>query len=119
MEYKGYKAVFEYDDETEAFHGRVVGLQDVITFYADTVDGLKAELAVSVDDYLAFCEERGRQPDRPYSGTFNLRIDPELHRAVHVCAEKLDKSINTYIADTLARDVSKDQARPARVRSVV
>lgn len=117
MEYKGYRAVFEFDDDSDAFHGRVIGLRDVISFYADSVEGLKAEFAASVDDYLAFCEERGRDPSRTYSGTFNLRIDPELHRAVHMCAETLGKSINAYVEDTLAKSVSKGQDEADLVRS--
>ena len=35
MEYKGYLAQVDYDDETGAFHGEVVNLRDVITFEGD------------------------------------------------------------------------------------
>lgn len=65
MEYKGYAGRVEFDDEAGIFHGEVLHTRDVITFQGRSVDELKAAFQESVDDYLAFCEQRGEQPDRP------------------------------------------------------
>ena len=68
MEYKGYVARVDFDDEEVIFHGEVVNLRDVITFLGACVDELCHALAESVEDYLAFCAERSEEPDKPYKG---------------------------------------------------
>ena len=65
MEYKGYQAQVGYDAESQAFHGQVINLRDVITFRATSVAGLHRELAASIEDYLEFCSSRGEEPERP------------------------------------------------------
>jgi predicted HicB family RNase H-like nuclease len=59
MGYKGYEAAVEYDDEVEIFHGEVINLRDVITFQARSVSDFKKAFAGSIEDYLAFCRQRG------------------------------------------------------------
>ncbi len=55
----------------------------------------------SVDDYLDFCAEQGENPDKPFSGKFVLRMNPELHHAIHLKAIKAGKSLNKWVIDTL------------------
>ncbi len=76
MTYKGYTGKFDYDSEVDTFHGEVLHLSDVITFQGRSIDELKQSLADSVEDYLEFCAEEGRQPRKPFSGRFNSRISP-------------------------------------------
>lgn len=64
LAYRGYHAHANFDDEAKIFHGYVVGIRDVITFQASTEAALDKELALSVDDYLEWCEERGEAPDQ-------------------------------------------------------
>ena len=56
-----------YDDEAGIFHGEVIGTRDVITFEGTSVAQLRKAFRFSIDDYLAVCAERGRQPDKPLS----------------------------------------------------
>jgi predicted HicB family RNase H-like nuclease len=101
MEYKGYFAKVEFDDEADIFHGEVINLRDVITFEGKTVDELRTALVDSVEDYLAFCKERGEEPDKPYSGKFLVRVEPELHKTLVIQARKKGKSLNTLVHDAL------------------
>ena len=111
MEYKGYVGKVEFDDEAGIFHGEVLDTRDVITFQGQSVDELKTAFQGSIDDYLAFCEERGEEPDKPYSGQFVTRIPPELHRQVNRAASISGKSLNAWVVEQL-------QAAVARVRSI-
>jgi predicted HicB family RNase H-like nuclease len=86
MKYKGYTGHVEYDDEAKIFHGEVLGIKDVVTFQGTTVDEIEQAFKDSVEDYLAFCKERGEEPDRPFSGKFNLRIPPNSCKTVHCSA---------------------------------
>ena len=76
MEYKGYLGKVEYDDEASLFHGEVINTRDVVTFQGKSVAELKKAFRDSVDDYLAFCAERGEEPDKPCSGQFVTRMSP-------------------------------------------
>lgn len=101
MEYKEYKAVIEFDEEAELFHGEVITTKDVITFQGTNVEDLKQAFVDSVDDYLSWCKERGEEPDRTFSGKFNLRISPDIHRELTYLARKQNKSLNNFIAEKL------------------
>jgi predicted HicB family RNase H-like nuclease len=106
MKYKGYTGHVEYDDEAKIFHGDVLGIKDVVTFQGTTVDEIEQAFKGSVDDYLAFCKERGEEPDRPFSGKFNLRIPPDLHAKLSVAAHVHGESLNHYITKMLKQSVA-------------
>lgn len=106
LTYKGYSGIFAYDETADVFHGHLVGLRDVITFEGRSIDQLKKALAESVEDYLDFCRERGEEPEKPLSGKFVLRLDPHLHRAVAIAAERDGKSLNAWVKDRLQEAVS-------------
>ena len=106
MNYKGYEAIVEYDDEDRIFVGRVINTRDVIAFDGLSVNELEASFCAAVDEYLEDCDRLGKDPDKPFSGRFNLRIPPDLHRRVVVCAEKEGVSLNAFVEKTLAQSVS-------------
>lgn len=105
MEYKGYIGVVEFDDESNIFHGEVINLRDVITFQGETVKQLKKAFHESIDDYLEFCKERNENPEKPYSGKFMVRVEPELHKALAIHAKMEHKSLNSWIHDTLEQAI--------------
>lgn len=104
MNYKGYSAKVEFDDESNIFHGRVIGIGDVINFEADTVSDLINAFHDSVDDYLAWCKERGERPNKEYSGKFVLRLPKDLHAKLAIKAETLGVSLNDLIVKTLTQE---------------
>ena len=105
LNYKGYLGHVEFDDENELFVGEVINTKDVITFQADTAHGLKQAFVESIDDYIDFCRERNEKPEKPFSGKFNLRISPELHREAYVAAKQSGMSLNSWVCDVLKHAV--------------
>jgi predicted HicB family RNase H-like nuclease len=103
MTYKGYDALVAYDEEAELFHGEVMNTRDVITFQGRSVGELKTALADSIEDYLAFCKERGEEPEKPFSGQFVVRVDPPVHRAAVSAAKREGVSLNRWVARLLER----------------
>ncbi len=101
MKYKDYIGHVEYDDETKIFHGEVVGLRDIITFQGKSVEELEQAFKDSVDDYLNWCKKRGEKPEKTFSGTFNLRIPPELHAKLAFQAKTMGISLNAYVTEKL------------------
>ncbi len=106
MHYKGYLGHVEYDDEAKIFHGEVVGLKDIITFQGKSVKELEKAFHDSVDDYLTWCKERGEKPEKTFSGTFNLRVPPELHAKLAFQAKTIGMSLNSYITEKLRSSVA-------------
>ena len=106
LTYKDYHGRFEYDADADIFHGQVMNLTDVITFQGRSIDELKQALADSVEDYLEFCAEEGKVPEKPYSGRFNVRISPAVHQRIALEAARCDTSLNNWVAQTLAKAVA-------------
>jgi predicted HicB family RNase H-like nuclease len=117
MEYKGYIGKVEFDDEAGTFHGEVLGTRDVITFQGQSVHELKRAFHGSIDDYLAFCKQRGEEPDKPFSGQFVTRVSPELHRQIHLAASIAGKSLNAWVAEQLQAAARVQSIKPAKGKS--
>ena len=105
MTYKGYQGKFEYDQDADIFHGEVLHLNDVVTFQGRSIDELKKALADSVEDYQLLCKEVGKEPERPFSGKFNIRISPELHQQIAKKAAEAGVSLNSWILTQLEQSV--------------
>jgi predicted HicB family RNase H-like nuclease len=102
MRHGDYIARVTYDEEIDSFFGEVINTGDVITFYGRSVEELKRELATSIEVLSEACRARGVEPRRPYSGRFNLRLSPAEHARIAAAAAAAGKSMNAWIADTLA-----------------
>jgi predicted HicB family RNase H-like nuclease len=108
MEYKGYSAKVEFDEGANIFHGEIINLRDVITFEGRTVDRLRQAFQDSVDDYLEFCSTRGEDPEKPYSGKFVVRVEPELHKRIAIEARKRGVSINALVGEALSKTMDEN-----------
>lgn len=105
MKYKGYEAIVSLDNEQGIFHGEVINIRDIITFQGQSFSELKQAFIESVEDYLEFCAQRGEEPDKPFSGRFVVRIDPELHKQISIKAKQEGKSLNTWVSEKLSSGV--------------
>ena len=106
MEYKGYVATVEYDAEVKIFHGDIINTKDVITFQGRTVDEIEQAFQDSINDYLAWCKEDGVEPEKPYSGKFNVRLSPELHRQIAILAKKRHISLNSFVEKAISNEIA-------------
>jgi len=110
--YKDYCGRAEYDDEAGIFHGEVIGTQDVVTFQGKNLSGLRKAFCDSVDDYLTFCAETGQPPEKPHSGKFVARLDPELHKRVSIMAQAEGVSLNQFVCNCLEAMTRAEAIRP-------
>lgn len=106
INYKGYYGHVVYDDEAKIFHGEIINARTVITFQGNTVNEIEKAFKDSVEDYLDWCNQRRKEPEKPFSGKFVLRIPSELHRKLSLKAKENQSSINSYIIETLNTSVS-------------
>jgi predicted HicB family RNase H-like nuclease len=103
MKYKGYLGEVAYDFEAKIFHGEVLGLKDVITFQGTTVEEIERAFMDSIDDYISWCEERGEEPEKAFSGNIRIRISPDLHAKLSQAAIMKGLSLNSLIIDKLQK----------------
>lgn len=114
--YKGYRAAVAFDDEAMLFHGEVTGIRDVITFQAREAADLVKAFHESVDDYLEFCSEGSREPEKPFSGALSLRTTPETHRRISDAAAQRAMSLNQWIVAALEKAAEQDLSGPMVVK---
>jgi predicted HicB family RNase H-like nuclease len=103
MTHNRYIASIELDESAGLFHGEVINTRDVLTFQGRTLDELRTAFADTTADYVDWCRERGKEPERPYSGNFTVRVSPDLHRRVATAAVRVGKSVNAFVSEALDR----------------
>ncbi|TDX63898.1 putative HicB family RNase H-like nuclease [Methylosinus sp. sav-2] len=101
LKHDGYIAEVSYEEGDASMNGVVVNARATLHFAGRDIEELRRAFAETIADYRDWCEERGVEPDKPYSGTLSLRIAPELHRRIAERAAKAGESINQFIANRL------------------
>jgi predicted HicB family RNase H-like nuclease len=107
LEYKGYHTKVEFDSEELVLRGKIEGINDFVNFECEDIKNIEKEFHEAVDDYLEFCKEVGKEPDKEYKGTFNVRISPAVHKELVNVAMKngdtlnasVEKAIKEYVSD--------------------
>jgi predicted HicB family RNase H-like nuclease len=86
IQYKDFLASVHFSSEDEVFYGKVLGINDLISFEGSSVRELKKSFQEAIEDYLETCEQVGKEPNKTYKGTFNVRIPTQLHKEAAVFA---------------------------------
>lgn len=107
IHYRDYTGSIDFSEEDEVFHGKIVGIKALISFEGDSVQTLTEDFHNAVDEYLEYCEKNGKQPERPFKGSFNVRIQPELHRKAALTASARGLSLNAFVEDAIRHNVSQ------------
>lgn len=106
MEYKGFKARVQYSADDEVFFGRLMGIDDIVTFEGRTVRELKRAMKDAVDFHIEVCEKTGKALKKPFSGKVLLRLPSELHARIAEVAASKGKSINEWGKEVLESAVA-------------
>ncbi|MFN2433442.1 MAG: type II toxin-antitoxin system HicB family antitoxin [Gemmatimonadota bacterium] len=72
-------------------------------------------MATSIEDYLEWCSERGKEPEKPYSGRLLVRATPSLHRAVAGAAARERQSVNAWVTRALERATGASESQRGMV----
>ena len=101
MEYKGYVGSVEFSEEDGLFYGKVMGIRALISYEGTTAHELVDDFHGAVEDYLALCEAEGKEPEKAYKGSFNVRISPELYKRAAIFATTHGISLNSFVENAL------------------
>jgi len=64
FEYKNYRTVITFDTDDKLFYGKIEGISDLISFEAETRDKIEESFHEAVDEYIDFCKEINKEPER-------------------------------------------------------
>ena len=109
LEYKGYHTRVIFDPDTLCLRGKIEGINDFVDFETDRLDAVEAEFHQAVDEYLAFCKEVGKDPEKEYKGMFNVRISPALHKKISYIAFSKNESLNSVVEEAIAQYAEKEE----------
>ena len=94
MRYKDYWGSVEYSEEDDVLYGRVQHIRALISYEGKDIKTLRKDFQAGVDSYLALCKEKGIEAEKPFKGSFNVRLDEKLHRALVEKASETGLSLN-------------------------
>ncbi|MCX6318997.1 MAG: type II toxin-antitoxin system HicB family antitoxin [Bacteroidetes bacterium] len=107
LTYKSYYASIQFSADDEVFHGKVIGLNDLVTFEGTSVTALKKAFREAVEDYLETCKQLGKDPEKSYKGSFNVRIPSELHRKAARYASLQNMTLNDFVRSVIDSFLSR------------
>lgn len=99
LNYKGYTAKIEFDPDDNILFGNIIGIQDTVGFHGESVSEVKNAFHEAVEFYLESCKKAGREPNKPFSGNFVVRVDSALHDQVAAAAAHAGKNLNKWVID--------------------
>jgi predicted HicB family RNase H-like nuclease len=105
MKYKGYFGSVHFSDDDNLFYGKLEFIRALVSYEGTDVKTLRRVFEEAVDDYLQLCHKTGKEPEKPFKGSFNVRVGPNLHQRVALNALSKGITINKYINDVLEKAV--------------
>lgn len=105
IKYKEFIGSVHFSAEDEVFHGKIEGINALVTFEGETVTNLKKAFIEAVDDYLIFCKEKGISPEKSYKGSFNVRIEPKLHKQASFIAVAEGITLNQFVQRAIEQEI--------------
>jgi len=107
LKYKDFIGSVNYSNDDEIFYGKIEGINDLVTFEGDNVSQLKKSFQDAVNDYLQICEFNNKEPLKSFKGSFNVRINPELHKKAVFRAAMDGVSLNQLVQDAIECKVNR------------
>ncbi|MGE4272955.1 MAG: type II toxin-antitoxin system HicB family antitoxin [Desulfitobacterium sp.] len=101
LEYKGYCGTVEFSANDKVLFGKVIGVNSLISYEGESVESLKKDFEVAVDDYLDLCAEKGIEPEKVYRGSFNVCVTPELHKNLVLYSASHGQTLNATVEEAI------------------
>jgi predicted HicB family RNase H-like nuclease len=107
--YKGYRGIIDYSDQDSVLYGRIMGIDDLVTFEGTSVEEIKSAFFNAVDEYLETCNELGKNPEKEFKGVFNVRVSEKVHKLAAIKAQSEKISLNKLVDKALRKELDLKQ----------
>jgi predicted HicB family RNase H-like nuclease len=108
LQRKGFKGSVEYSGDDNLLVGKILDIEALIMYSGESVADISAAFVDAVEDYLETCAREKIEPEKPYSGSFNVRVTGELHRSAVMVARKRGQSLNALVNRAIAAEVIRE-----------
>ncbi len=108
LNHKGYFGTIEVSIEDSCLHGQILFIEDIITYEGATVEDIQNSFMGAVDRYLAYCKETGKPANKPFSGTFNVRVGQYLHRKAAEIACHRGITLNDFVTQSIQTAIEQN-----------
>ena len=110
LKYKEYHAKIELDTDEGFFIGTVIGINDELIFHGESYKELEEMFQQSIDNYLEMCKAFGKNPEKEYKGSFNVRVSAELHKKLDIYAMSHEKTMNQVVSEAIEQHITSSEA---------
>ncbi len=110
LNYKGYTGSIEYSKEDNLLYGKVLGIKGLISYEGKTGNDLENDFIEAIEDYISTCKKVSTTPEKPFKGSFNVRIPTTLHQKAALLAMEEKMSLNNFVAESIREKVSRESA---------
>jgi predicted HicB family RNase H-like nuclease len=118
LKYQDYTATIHYSADDEVFFGKVIGINDLITFEGISVAELKDAFKEAMEDYIETCKSIGKSPDKTYKGVFNVRVSAGLHKKAAIFALQHRITLNDFVKTALVYAVKHEKDISAELSNI-
>ncbi len=108
MNYKGYYGSVNYDEDALILYGKLEFIRALVSYEGETVAEIKEAFSQAVDDYLTMCQQENIIPEKPFKGSFNVRVGEELHEKASIAALKRNVKLNEFIKQAIEHEVQRE-----------
>lgn len=106
LTYKGFTGSVEYNNDDRMLFGKVLFIDSLLMYHGSSVQEIEDAFKETVDAYLTHCLNSKKEPNKPYSGSFNVRTSSDLHRQAAQVAYKEKTSLNDIVVKSLTAYVA-------------
>lgn len=107
MTYKDFIGSVHYNSSDEVFYGKIEEIDDLVTFEGKSVSELKKSFQEGVDDYILICQQAKKPMLKSFKGSFNVRINPELHRKAYRQSILKGMSLNQLVQTAIEKEIGE------------
>lgn len=106
LTYKDFQGSVSFDEGRLLI--KVLHIEDTLLAECESASNAQSVFEELVEEYLETCKEVGKEPCKPYKGSFNVRISPALHRKIAMAAAAREESLNSWVAEALELHLDND-----------
>ncbi|MDX9905482.1 MAG: type II toxin-antitoxin system HicB family antitoxin [Bacteroidales bacterium] len=106
IKYKDHRGSVRFSADDRLFYGKIEGIDDLVTFEGRSVDELVSAFEEAVEDYISLCDQSNKPVQKSYKGSFNVRINPELHKKAAFLSSAQGLSLNELVEEAIQRYVA-------------
>ncbi|RUQ85323.1 type II toxin-antitoxin system HicB family antitoxin [Legionella septentrionalis] len=103
---KGYYGSIHFDENDLILYGKVEFIKALINYEGESAADIKKAFEEAVDDYSTMCEQEGIKPEKPFKGTFNVRVGETLHEKATIAASGRGIKLNDFVKQALEHELS-------------